>query len=131
MIISGTLLGFVSVTALFLASLVLAYLDWKEKSKGNVEKAKLLSKAALALFLAAFIGGVSPQEIIFTSGTTASINLVASCFAERYLKHTAGSFLSWNLHRWRSSMQPLRSSKRLRRNLPTMNESGPTPWRPS
>ncbi len=58
MIISGTLLGFVSVAALFLASLVLAYLDWKEKSKGHVAKAKLLSKAALGLFIAAFLGGV-------------------------------------------------------------------------
>lgn len=54
----GTLIGFVCVGALFAASLFLAILDRKEKGKGNLEKSRFLSKITLALFLAAFVGGV-------------------------------------------------------------------------
>ena len=56
--LSGTVLGFICVLALFACSLILAYLDKKEKAKGNNEKARLLSRTALGLFLAAFVGGV-------------------------------------------------------------------------
>lgn len=58
MIISGTTLGFVSVGALFLAALVLAWFDRKEKASGHMEKAKFFSKVALGLFIASFLGGV-------------------------------------------------------------------------
>lgn len=32
-----------------------------------------------------FIGAASREEVIFTSGTTASLNLLASCYADRYI----------------------------------------------
>lgn len=35
--------------------------------------------------VAGFIGAGSPSEIVFTSGTTASINLLASSFGEKYI----------------------------------------------
>ncbi|MBI4411478.1 MAG: tetratricopeptide repeat protein [Deltaproteobacteria bacterium] len=54
----GTLIGFVCVIALLAASIFLAILDRKEKGKGNLEKARFLSKMALGLFLVAFVGGV-------------------------------------------------------------------------
>lgn len=52
---SGTLIGFVSVGALLLASIFLAILDRMEK--GNPEKSKFLSRMAIGLFVAAFLGG--------------------------------------------------------------------------
>lgn len=58
MILSGTAIGLIGVMALLLASGLLAYLDMKEKGKGNPEKARFLSRLALGLFLAAFAGGV-------------------------------------------------------------------------
>lgn len=58
MILSGTLLGFIAVIAIFLASLVLAFLDKAEKAKGNETRAKFLSRTALILFLLSFVGGV-------------------------------------------------------------------------
>ncbi|MFN8389522.1 MAG: SufS family cysteine desulfurase [Bdellovibrionota bacterium] len=33
-----------------------------------------------------FIGARSPEEIVFTRGTTESLNLVAACFAERFVQ---------------------------------------------
>lgn len=58
MVLSGMLIGFICVFALLMAALLLAFLDRREKSKGNVQKSRLLSRAALTLFLGAFVGGV-------------------------------------------------------------------------
>ena len=55
---TGTIVGFACVAALLAASIFLALLDRKEKKKGNEEKGRFLSKMALGLFLAAFVGGV-------------------------------------------------------------------------
>ncbi|MBI2982322.1 MAG: tetratricopeptide repeat protein [Deltaproteobacteria bacterium] len=57
MILSGTLIGFISVGAIFLASLLMVYLDKKEKAKGT--GSRFFSRAALVLFIVAFIGGVT------------------------------------------------------------------------
>ncbi|MBI2982130.1 MAG: tetratricopeptide repeat protein [Deltaproteobacteria bacterium] len=57
MILSGTLIGFISVGAIFLASLLMVYLDRKEKANGT--GSRFFSRAALFLFIAAFIGGVT------------------------------------------------------------------------
>ena len=57
--LSGTLLGFIAVIAVFLAALVLAFLDKAEKAKGNAERSKFLSRLALILFLVSFVGGVA------------------------------------------------------------------------
>ncbi len=56
--ISGTTIGFICVLALLAASILLVFLDRKEKRKGNVDQSRFLSRAALILFLAAFAGGV-------------------------------------------------------------------------
>jgi len=56
--LSGTSVGFICVFALLMAAVFAAVLDRKEKSKGNAAKAKFLSRAALILFIAAFVGGV-------------------------------------------------------------------------
>lgn len=56
--LSGTVLGFICVLALFVCSLILAFLDKREKSKGHADRARLLSRTALGLFIAAFVGGV-------------------------------------------------------------------------
>lgn len=58
MILSGTTLSFIGVFALLAAALLLAYLDKREKGKGNVQQSRFLSRMALALFLLAFVGGV-------------------------------------------------------------------------
>jgi tetratricopeptide repeat protein len=58
MILSGTTLGFIGVAALLFASLLMGFLDKKEKGRGNTEKARFLSRLALVLFIAAFLGGV-------------------------------------------------------------------------
>ncbi len=58
MMLSGTVIGFICVFALLAASVFLAFLDWKEKGKGNADKSRRLSRMALGLFLAAFFGGV-------------------------------------------------------------------------
>lgn len=52
MTLNGTLIGFICVIALLLASLLIAFIDRKEKSR-------LLSRTALILFLLSFIGGVA------------------------------------------------------------------------
>lgn len=65
MVLSGSLIGLICVFALFLASLVLAFLDKKEKKKGNIERSRFFSHIALALFLIAFFGGVA---LTLTSG---------------------------------------------------------------
>ncbi len=57
MTLTGTIIGFICVVALLLASLLIAFLDKKEKSKGNLEKGRFLSRTALILFLGAFVGG--------------------------------------------------------------------------
>ncbi len=59
MILSGTMIGFICVAALLMAAILAAILDKKEKSKGNMEKSKFLSRLALGLFIAAFVGGVA------------------------------------------------------------------------
>lgn len=58
MTLTGTIIGFICVAALLLASLLIAFLDKKEKAKGHEEKSRFLSRTALILFLAAFVGGV-------------------------------------------------------------------------
>jgi cytochrome c-type biogenesis protein CcmH/NrfG len=58
MILSGTVIGLICVAALLAASLLLAWLDRKERGKGNVDKSRFLSRMALGLFLTAFVGGV-------------------------------------------------------------------------
>ena len=58
MILSGTTIGFVCVFALLISALLTAFLDRKEKGKGNLEKAKFLSRMALGLFILSFVGGV-------------------------------------------------------------------------
>jgi len=58
MVFSGTTVGFACVFALLMASIFAAILDRKEKSKGNADKARFLSRTALVLFIAAFLGGV-------------------------------------------------------------------------
>jgi cytochrome c-type biogenesis protein CcmH/NrfG len=70
MILSGTTIGFIGSGALLLAALVLAFLDKKEKDKGNTKKQKFLSRLALGLFIAAFVlgvvvtllGGIQPRQ---------------------------------------------------------------------
>ncbi|MBI2082148.1 MAG: hypothetical protein HYT76_01130 [Deltaproteobacteria bacterium] len=59
MILSGTLIGFICVVALFMASLLMAYLDKKEKAKGNTTQARFFSRVALTLFFLAFVSGVT------------------------------------------------------------------------
>lgn len=54
----GMVVGFVAVGSLLAASLFLALLDRKEKGRGNLERSRLLSRLAVGLFLAAFLGGV-------------------------------------------------------------------------
>lgn len=66
MILSGTLIGFICVGALFLASLLMAWLDKKEKAKGNPLQARFFSRVALALFFLAFVSGVT---VTLLSGT--------------------------------------------------------------
>ena len=63
------------------------------KANGNIHRAiHRLSADATELYEAgreavrSFINAPARENVIFTSGTTASINLVASCFAEYYLK---------------------------------------------
>lgn len=63
------------------------------EANGNIHRAiHRLSADATALYEAgreavrSFINAPARENVIFTSGTTASINLVASCFAEHYLK---------------------------------------------
>lgn len=63
--ISGTTIGFVCVVALLLAAILTAVLDKKEKARGNAEKSRFLSRLALGLFIAAFVGGVF---VTLTSG---------------------------------------------------------------
>lgn len=64
-----------------------------EQTNSNIHRsAHRLADLATEQFEAArekvrrFINAKNSQEIIFTSGTTASINLVANSFSERYLK---------------------------------------------
>ena len=63
------------------------------EANGNIHRAvHRLSADATELYEAgreavrSFINAPARENVIFTSGTTASINLVASCFAEHYLK---------------------------------------------
>ncbi len=56
--LSGTTVGFVCVFALLMASIFAALLDRKEKAKGDDSRSRFLSRTALILFIAAFIGGV-------------------------------------------------------------------------
>lgn len=56
--LSGTTVGFICVGALLAAAIFAAILDRKEKAKGDAKKSKFLSRAALILFIAAFVGGV-------------------------------------------------------------------------
>ncbi len=58
MILSGTVIGFICVFALLVASILLASLDMKERKKGNSERARFLSRLALILFVLSFLGGV-------------------------------------------------------------------------
>ncbi len=62
------------------------------EANGNIHRAvHRLSADATELYEAGreavrrFINAPARENVVFTSGTTASINLVASCFAERYL----------------------------------------------
>ena len=62
------------------------------EANGNIHRAvHRLSADATGLYEAgreavrAFIHAPGRENVVFTSGTTASINLVASCFGERYL----------------------------------------------
>lgn len=57
--LSGTTVGFICVGALLAAAIFAAILDRKEKAKGDAKKSKSLSRAALVLFIAAFVGGVA------------------------------------------------------------------------
>ncbi|GEM_PF-2724651 len=65
MLFSGTAVGFVCVIALLMAAIFAAILERKEKSRGNAQKSRFLSRAALVLFLLAFVGGVA---VTLTSG---------------------------------------------------------------
>jgi hypothetical protein len=56
--LSGNVIGFICVIALLLASILMAALDRREKGRGNAAKSRFLSRMALGLFLAAFVGGV-------------------------------------------------------------------------
>lgn len=56
--LSGTVIGFICVIALLIASILMAALDRREKGRGNAAKSRFLSRMALGLFLAAFVGGV-------------------------------------------------------------------------
>ena len=63
------------------------------EANGNIHRAiHRLSADATALYEAgreavrSFINAPARENVIFTSGTTASINLVANCFSERYLQ---------------------------------------------
>jgi len=57
MILSGTAIGFICVLALLFASLLIAFLDEKQRDK-IAGRSRFLSRLALGLFLAAFAGGV-------------------------------------------------------------------------
>ncbi len=56
--LSGTVIGLFCVFSLLIAALLMALLNRREKGKGNLEKSRFLSRFALGLFLAAFVGGV-------------------------------------------------------------------------
>lgn len=63
------------------------------ESNANVHRGvHLLSEEATALYesaranIARFIGAQSPSQIVFTSGATASINLVAECYCRDFLR---------------------------------------------
>jgi tetratricopeptide (TPR) repeat protein len=58
MILSGTAVGFIAVLALLAASILLAILDRKSSENNENKKSKSLSRLALVLFLASFVGGV-------------------------------------------------------------------------
>lgn len=58
MLLSGSIVGFACVIALLMAAIFAAILERKEKSQGNVQKSRFLSRTALVLFILAFVGGV-------------------------------------------------------------------------
>lgn len=67
--------------------------DYYTKYNANVHRGvHYLSSLATDMFeqsrqiVADFIGAKQKEEIIFTRGTTESINLVAHCFAKTFLK---------------------------------------------
>ena len=67
--------------------------EYYRKYNSNVHRGvHLLSQEATEAYevarrkIAHFVGAASDKEIIFTKGTTDSINLVANCFGRRFLK---------------------------------------------
>jgi cysteine desulfurase/selenocysteine lyase len=67
--------------------------DYHRRATGNVRRGvHWLSEEATRLYedaravVASFVNAASPSEIVFTSGTTAAINLVAHSFGERLQK---------------------------------------------
>lgn len=74
-------------------SVINALIEYYRKNNANIHRGlHTLAERATGAFeqtrlhVASFIGGVDPHEIIFTSGTTASINLVAQSWGETNVK---------------------------------------------
>ena len=70
-----------------------ALLDYYRKYNANIHRGiHALAEEATAAYeatrqkVADFLGGVSPEEVIFTSGTTEAINLVAYSWGEKNIK---------------------------------------------
>jgi len=70
-----------------------ALLDYYRKYNANIHRGiHALAEEATAAYeatrqkVAGFLGGVAPEEVIFTSGTTEAINLVAYSWGEKNIK---------------------------------------------